>query len=82
VIIFVNCIFKILISHPFTRIVNKSPKEDSMNNGYLFKEGIIFIPQGSHRKLLIQEMHEGGLMGHFWVTKTLIMLKEKFFWPM
>jgi len=43
-----------------------------VNNGYLFKEGRICIPHGSHRKLLIQEMH---------VAKTLIMLKEKIFWP-
>jgi len=27
---FVNCIFKILVFHPFTRIFNKSLKKDSM----------------------------------------------------
>jgi len=26
-------------------------------------------------------MHEGGLMGHFGVAKTIAMLKEKFFLP-
>jgi len=52
-----------------------------LSNGYLFKEGRLCIPLGSHRKLLIKEMHEGGLMGHFGVAKTLAMLKEKFFWP-
>ena len=52
-----------------------------MNNGYLFKEARICIPHGSNRKLLIQEMHEGELMGHFGVAKTLAMLQEKFFWP-
>jgi len=36
-----------------------------LSNGYLFKEGRLCIPLGSHRKLLIKEMHEGGLMGHF-----------------
>jgi len=46
----------------------------------LFKEGKIYIPKGSHRKLLIKEMHEGRLMGHFEVDKTLSMLKEKFLW--
>nr|KYP59225.1 Retrovirus-related Pol polyprotein from transposon 412 family [Cajanus cajan] len=49
--------------------------------GYLYKEGRICIPQGSVRKLLIKENHEGGLMGHFGVDKTLSFLKEKFFWP-
>jgi len=52
-----------------------------VSSGYLFKEGRLCIPLGSHRKLLVKEMHEGGLMGHFGVAKTLAMLKEIFFWP-
>ena len=39
------------------------------------------IPQGTHRKLLVKESLEGGLMGHFGVDKTLELLKGKFFWP-
>ena len=49
--------------------------------GYLFKEGRLCIPQGSIRKLLVKESHEGGLMWHFGIDKTLVFLKEKFFWP-
>ena len=49
--------------------------------GYLFKEGRLCIPQGSIRKLLVKESHEGGLMGHFGIDKTLVFLKEKLFWP-
>ena len=52
-----------------------------ISNGYLFKEGRLYLPFSSHRKLLIIEMHEGGLMGHFGVAKTLAILKEKLFWP-
>nr|KYP34098.1 Retrovirus-related Pol polyprotein from transposon 17.6 [Cajanus cajan] len=52
-----------------------------MVEGYLYKEGRLCIPQGSIRKLLIKESHEGGLMGHFGVEKTLSLLKEKFYWP-
>ena len=52
-----------------------------MTEGYLFKEGKLCIPQGTHRKLLVKESHEGGLMGHFGVDKTLDLLKGKFFWP-
>ena len=47
--------------------------------GYLFKEGKLCIPQGTHRKLLVKESHEGGLMGHFGVDKTLEILKGKLF---
>jgi len=39
------------------------------------------IPQRSHRKLLVKETHEGGLMGHFGVDNTLNLLEEKFFSP-
>jgi len=53
----------------------------NVNNEHLFKEVRNCIPHGSHRKFLIKEMHEGGLMGNFGAGKTLIMLKEKFFWP-
>ena len=52
-----------------------------MSEGYLFKEGKLFIPQGTHRKLLVKESHEEGLMGDFGVDKTLDLLKRKFFWP-
>ena len=50
--------------------------------GYLFKEGRLCIPQGSIRKLLVKKSHEGGLIGHFGIDKTLVFLKEKFFWPL
>nr|KYP46902.1 Transposon Ty3-I Gag-Pol polyprotein [Cajanus cajan] len=43
--------------------------------------GRLCIPQGSIRKLLLQESHKGGLMGHFGVDKTLSLLKCKFYWP-
>nr|KYP69682.1 Transposon Ty3-I Gag-Pol polyprotein [Cajanus cajan] len=49
--------------------------------GYLFRMGKLCIPQGSIRKLLVKESHEGGLMGHFGVDKTLSLLKSKFYWP-
>jgi len=49
--------------------------------GYLFKEERLCIPQGFIRKLLVKESYEGGLMGNFGIDKTLVFLKEKFFWP-
>ncbi|XP_040862775.1 uncharacterized protein, partial [Glycine max] len=45
--------------------------------GYLFKEGKLCIPQGSIRKLLVKESHEGGLMGHFGIDKTLMASKKR-----
>lgn len=31
--------------------------------------------------MLLKEAHEGGLMGHFGVVKTLELLQEHFYWP-
>ena len=39
------------------------------------------VPRGSIRRLLVQEAHGGGVMGHFGVLKTLHALREHFFWP-
>jgi len=65
----------------YSNCLNKFQGGFYISNGYLFKEAYLCIPCGSHRKLLIIEMREGGLIGHFGVSKTLAMLKEKFFWP-
>jgi len=34
----------------------------------------------SLRKSIVKEAHDGGLMGHFGVAKTLDTLHEQFFW--
>ena len=51
------------------------------HNDFLFKESKLCVPQSSMRKLLVKEAHEGGLMGHFGIAKTLDVLHEHFFWP-
>ena len=52
-----------------------------IHNGFLFKGKRLCVPQGSLRQSLIREAHEGGLMTHFGVAKTLDTLHEQFFWP-
>ncbi|CAM8911119.1 unnamed protein product [Rhodiola kirilowii] len=51
------------------------------HNGFLFKDKMLCIPQGSMRELLVGEAHGGGLMGHFGRDKTLSVLMEHFYWP-
>ena len=50
-------------------------------DGFLFRENKLCIPQGSTRNLLVHEAHSGGLMGHFGIAKTLAVLQEHFYWP-
>jgi len=45
--------------------------------GYFFKEGKLCIPQGSIRKLLVKESHEGGLMCHFGIDKNPCLTQRK-----
>ena len=60
----------------------RHPKGDFLiQEGYLFKGTRLCIPKCGTRELLIREVHEGALAGHYGENKTSIMLKEHFYWP-
>jgi len=60
----------------------RHPKgEFQVQEGYLFNGTRLYVPNCGTRELLIREVHEGFLAGHFGEKKTLIMLKEHYFWP-
>ena len=46
------------------------------HDGYLFKEKQLCVPNCFMCELLIREAHEGCLMGHFGITKTLNILHD------
>ena len=50
--------------------------------GMLFKGIQLCIPRSSMRLNLIKKKHSGGLVGHFGIDKRLILLKEKYYWPL
>jgi len=61
---YLNFIKKIRIFAPtFAKCQHRAQGGFYVYEGYLFIEGKLCIPQGTHRKLLIKELHEGGLMG-------------------
>ena len=66
---------------------NAFKRKAALNKGSLFsyfvlvKEKRLCVPQGSLRQSLVREAHEGGLMGHFGVAKTLDTQHEHIFWP-
>jgi len=79
-ITYLSCIAKILNFHISLQIVKQKPQGGyHVNQGYLFKEGKLYIPLGSHRKLLVKQTHEGGLMGHFGSRKDIEHVKRENF---
>ena len=55
--------------------------DDDFASVYGACENKLCVPNSSMRELLMCEAHEGGLMGHFGVRKTLDLLHEHFFRP-
>ena len=53
----------------------------SIHQGYLFKGNKLCIPKLPLRTVLVKEVHEGSIAGHFGIQKTLDMLAKHFYWP-
>ena len=60
------------------QIVNGTPKVISSASWVGTR---LCISCGGTRELLVREVHEGSLVGHFGESKTLIMLREHYYWP-
>ena len=52
-----------------------------LQDGLLFKNSKLCIPSCSMRENLIQEKHNGGMVGHFGSDKTYGQLSHFYFWP-
>ncbi|XP_057550663.1 uncharacterized protein LOC130828721 [Amaranthus tricolor] len=53
----------------------------SIHQGFLFKGNKLCIPKIPLRNILVKEVHEGSIAGHYGIQKTLDMLAKHFFWP-
>jgi len=61
---------------------SKHPKGDfHIQEGFLFKGTRLYVPRCSTRELLIREVHGGSLARHYGENKTVIMLREHYYWP-
>jgi hypothetical protein len=52
-----------------------------LQDGLLYHANKLCVPASSVHLLFLQEVHGGGLMGHFGVHKTEDVLATHFFWP-
>ena len=60
---------------------NSPWKDFILQDGLLFKNNQLCIPNCSMRANLVQEKHNGRLAGHFGIGKTLGQLSHFYFWP-
>ena len=61
----------------FTKYQYRAHRGFYVYEGYLFKEKKTLHSPNTHRKVFVNETHEGGFISHFGVDKTLELLKEK-----
>ncbi|KAI4330438.1 hypothetical protein MLD38_028728 [Melastoma candidum] len=61
--------------------LSKAMEHYHLLNGFLFRGSRLCVPRSSVRKLLIREVHGGGIAGHFKVQKTFEIVHEHFYWP-
>ncbi|RDY09798.1 hypothetical protein CR513_05792, partial [Mucuna pruriens] len=65
---------------PFSMCIHAALHYYYRHDGFLFKGERLCVPISCIRQLLVKELHEGGLMGHFEEHKTFDVLNEHFFW--
>ncbi|XP_071918726.1 uncharacterized protein [Coffea arabica] len=65
----------------FVSLPRHSHEHYFISQGFLYYKDKLSIPKSSMRTLLVRKAHGGGLMGHFGIAKTLMILQEHFFWP-
>ncbi|XP_071905971.1 uncharacterized protein [Coffea arabica] len=65
----------------FVSLPRHSREHYFISQGFLYYKDKFCIPKSSMRTLIVREAHGGGLIGHFGIAKTLMILQEHFFWP-
>ena len=57
--------------------------ELQVNTNYMadFYSLNLYVPRGSLREHIIQELQAGGLGGHMGCDKTISLVEARYFWP-
>ena len=65
----------------FTSLPRHTREHYFISQGFLYYKDKLCIPMSSMHMLLVRAAHGGGLMGHFGIAKTLMVLQEHFYCP-
>ena len=55
--------------------------DDTLREITWFKGARLCVPKCGTRELLVREVHGGSLAGYYGENKTLMVLKEHYYWP-
>ena len=53
----------------------------TVQDGLLYRDHLLYVPEGSCRTQVLQTCHDDPLAGHFGVAKTLELVSRGFWWP-
>ena len=53
----------------------------SWHDNLLFRNNLLYVPDGRSRLLILQHCHDMPMAGHFGVHKTLELVSRHYWWP-
>ena len=53
----------------------------TIQEGLLFRDHLLYVPEGPCRTRVLRECHDDPLAGHFGVAKTLELITRGYWWP-
>ena len=64
-----------------TNFSRKDYDQFSWRNGLLFRNNILYVPDGPSRLQVLKYCHDNPMAGHFGINKTLELVSRNYWWP-
>ena len=69
------------INNSTIREVRNIHDQFMFRDGFLFRNNLMYVPDGPCRIRIVKECHDDALAGHFGVAKTLELISRSYWWP-
>ena len=64
---------------------SQNPRQDynqfSWHDGLLFRQNLLYVPDGPSRLRVLQQCHDTPMAGHFGIHKTFALISRRYWWP-